>query len=79
MEFMNRFVRSRKTPVYGLNLDFMIKSYQLECPDYVEDYLKTEFKFFYPTIVMISFLVTFVLNVSSIIIEKETKVKVKRH
>lgn len=55
---------------------YNIKKFELNCPPYEEEYLKTYFKFFIPLVVCVSYMVTFIINVSSIIVEKQTKVKV---
>lgn len=39
------------------------------------DYLKSIFSFLVPILISLSYLVTFIVNVSNIIIEKETKMK----
>lgn len=46
------------------------------CPDYINDLLKSYLGFFTPVLVSLSFLVTFLITISSIIREKESKMKV---
>ena len=45
------------------------------CPDYEMDFLKTYLQFFPPVIASFAFLVTFLVTISSIIREKESKMK----
>jgi hypothetical protein len=68
----NRSLSNMWTP-----LNYEIRTREMNCATYNENYLKTWFSFLIPLIICVSFLVTFLLNVSSIIIEKETKVKVR--
>lgn len=45
------------------------------CPGYTSDTLKTMFSFFVPCLVSLTFLSTFIINASNIIMEKESKMK----
>jgi hypothetical protein len=49
---------------------------QLPCPAYVNDELKATFAFFITIIISIAFLFTFLKNLSDIIVEKQSKMKV---
>ena len=74
------FINSYLTLTFGTKdispLNFDLSTKIIDCPEYKENFLKTVLSFFIPMLICISYLVTFLLNVSSIIIEKETKVKV---
>lgn len=74
------FINSYLTLTFGTKdispLNFDLSTKIIDCPEYNENFLKTVLSFFIPMLICISYLVTFLLNVSSIIIEKETKVKV---
>jgi len=48
---------------------------QFSCPGFYSDLLITYFSFFVPVLVSLAYLATFIINVSNIIVEKETKMK----
>jgi hypothetical protein len=63
--------------INSLDIGFnKIKTLPFGCPDYLEDYKKTSLSFFTPVLISLAFLVTFLITISSIIMEKETKMKV---
>ena len=47
-----------------------------DCDGYVDDHLKKQFSFFTPTLISLAYLATFLATVSSMIMEKESKMKV---
>lgn len=49
---------------------------QLPCPTYLNDELKATFAFFIPIIIIIIFLFSLLTNISYIVNEKKTKMKV---
>ena len=57
----------------GIN---QIKIKPFDCPGYLDDIMKTSLSFFTPVLISLAFLVTFLITISSIIMEKETKMKV---
>ena len=53
----------------------LLKISQIPCQAYVEDELKATFAFFIPIIINIAFLFSFLVNLNSIIVEKQSKMK----
>lgn len=53
-----------------------VKLSQFECPDYVDDLMKSTIGFLTPVLVSLAFLTTFIVGISNIITEKEAKMKV---
>ena len=49
---------------------------QFECPEYVDDLMKSTIGFMTPVLISLAFLTTFLVGISNIITEKETKMKV---
>lgn len=76
MSFMDGYLESINAGD-SIRMETEVFTKEIDCPGYSENLLKTMFSFFIPMIICTSHLVSFLLTVSSIIIEKETKVKVK--
>lgn len=53
-----------------------IKIAQFNCPSYVTDNLKSRFGFFTPLVIQLAFMITLLVNVGNVVVEKETKMKV---
>jgi len=54
-----------------------VKYVQFNCPGYDNDLFKTNFSFLSFVIIVVAFLFTIVVNLGQIIVEKESKMKVK--
>nr|QUF59432.1 ATP-binding cassette transporter Abca3-like4 [Brachionus angularis] len=52
-----------------------VKIAAFNCPEYINDLLKSYLSFLTPVLISLAFLVTFLVTISSIITEKETKMK----
>jgi hypothetical protein len=57
-------------------INLKIKMKPFDCVNYKEDHLKKQFSFFTPTLICLAYVATFLSTISSIIMEKETKMKV---
>ena len=56
-----------------------IKMKPFDCVNFREDHLTKQFSFFAPTLICLAYVATFLATISSIIMEKETKMKVKKN
>jgi len=54
-----------------------VKIKQFDCPEYYKDEMKSSFSFINALIIEIAFLFTLLMNVGNMVLEKQTKMKVK--
>jgi hypothetical protein len=55
-----------------------VKIKQFDCPEYYKDEMKSSFSFINALIIEIAFLFTLLMNVGNMVLEKQTKMKVKK-
>lgn len=62
---------------FVLNSNGKVKIKQFDCPEYYKDEIKSSFSFINALIIEIAFLFTLLMNVGNMVLEKQTKMKVK--
>lgn len=79
MTFINGYLDAMSHDRGNTNLKYGVATRKIDCPAYRENLLNAQLNFLIPMIICMCHLVTFLLNVSSIIIEKETKFRVNKN